>query len=235
MYARGFSYGSTMSQMELALEALLNRRPEIEKCYREGLINRRALARFLIDSGVARPDQFDAVVALLRRRDFGTGELEDREAFREVRLGLKDRILILDFEREKGLLGRIERLLAQVDVGRGETLKIVVGSATVKLVVDARKEGSVRHLLEPHRPQARLDEITEVSLLFPEPARDTRGILSWVTRELALRDVLIRELLTASPELLLYVGNDDVPSVLAVVRGLQAAAAAPVRPPGRRR
>ena len=59
-----------MSQIEQNFRNFLSNRPEIEKCYSSGLINRRALARHLIKNKIADKNQMDAIIAMLRRYDF---------------------------------------------------------------------------------------------------------------------------------------------------------------------
>ena len=211
-----------MSQIEQGLRTLLAHRPEIERCVRAGLVNRRALARQLIELGWATPDQFDAVVATVRRYDFGRDAAPDADLFPQIRVSLKDRILILDFERDRSILGRLERVIAQIDFDRGETLKIVVGSQSIKLFLDARKEAALRPLLERVHPIHRWDHLSEISMVFPESATTTRNVLAVIARELSLNGIVITELLTASPELLVYVREDQAARAYEVVRGLQA-------------
>lgn len=211
-----------MSQMDFLFQALLARHPEIEKSYREGLINRRALARFLIDHGVGDRSAFDAVVATIRRHDFGPKDGAALDLFHDVRVSLKDRILILDFEKDKELLRRLERLFERIDYDRGDTLKIVVGTASIKVVVDQSKEAGLRDLIGRSRVRERLDHISEISLRFPADAARTKNVLGVITRELALHDVVVAELLTASPELLIYVRDEFVTRAYEVVRALQA-------------
>jgi hypothetical protein len=210
-----------MSQIEQRMQAVLNRRPEIERCVHEGLLNRRALARFLISAGVAGPSEFDAVLATIRRHDFGEGESPARELFSEIRMSLKDQILVLDFAKDRALFRKLERLIAEIDYDRGETFKVVVGTATIKLFVDVLNEPRIARVCAPHRPLTRSEPFSEVSLVFPEAARSTPNILSVVARELSLRGVLVAELLTASPELLIYLHERDVPKAIDAVRELQ--------------
>ncbi len=220
-----------MSDIEQGLRSLLARRPEIEKCSRLGLLNRRALARFLIRQGIAESDQMEAVVATVRRFDFGEGEKEPVDLFRDIRVTLKDKILILDFPKQKELLKRLERVIAQTDYDRGDTLKVVVGTASLKLFIDRRMERSLGFLFDQFNVRARFDHVTEISLQFPEAAVRTPSVISVLARELALNDIVITEMLTASPELLLYLKDPYVPAAYDVVRRLQQP---PPARPGRR-
>lgn len=209
-----------MSQIEQRFQSVLSREPEIEKCVRKGLINRRALARYLVARGVGRPDQFDAVVATIRRHDFGEDVREARSLFDDVRISLKDRILILDFEKEKELLRRLERMIAHIDYDRGDTLKIVVGTSSIKLFLDEAKEKELGSIFDRFAVRNRMDHVSEISMLFRDEAARTRGILAVITREAALNDIVISEFLTSSPELLMYVKDQYVARAYEVVRRL---------------
>lgn len=216
-----------MSQIELRIRDLLGRHPEIEKCYQEGLVNRRALARYLIANGVGGPGDLDAVVASLRRYEFGDFEGRGPELFPAIRVTLKDRIMIIDFEKEKALLQDLQKIIGQFEYDRGDTLKFVVGTASIKLFVDQGKEPMVRSLLTRYKVRSRLDRLSEISMMFPEAATNTRGVLAVLTRELALNDVVLTELLTASPELLIYVRDEHVAKAYEIVRRLQRSSASP--------
>lgn len=210
-----------MTQMEQRLVSLLNREPEIEKAYRKGLINRRALARYLVARGVADRSQFDAVLATVRRHDFGEAPDDPGPMFRDVRVGLKDRIVVLDFAKDKELLRRLERVIAHIDYDRGDTLKVVVGTSSLKLFLDEARESALALLLGRFKVVHRLERVSEISMIFPEAASRTRSVLSVITRELALNDVVIAELLTTSPELLLYLEDTYVPRAYETIRRLQ--------------
>ena len=213
-----------MSQLELGLQRLLLRRPEIARCYRAGLVNRRALARFLVAERIAGPTEFDAALATVRRHDFGAAATPEPDVFRDLRIAVRDKLVILDFEKERELLRRLERLIAAIEYDRGDTLKIVVGTESLKLFLDRRREAAVRPLFERFRLLHRYDRISEISVMFPESAIRTRGVLASVAEELALHDVVVTELLTASPELLLYLADTQVPRAYEVLRGLRDAA-----------
>jgi len=209
-----------MSQIEQRFQSVLSREPEIEKCVRKGLVNRRALARYLVGQGVGTRDQFDAVVATIRRHDFGEETREVRSLFDDVRVSLKDRILILDFEKEKELLRRLERLIPHIDYDRGDTLKVVVGTSSIKLFIDEAKEKELGSIFDRFAVRDRVDHVSEISMLFREEAARTGGILSIITREIALHDIVVSEFLTSSPELLMYVKDQYVAKAYEVVRHL---------------
>lgn len=209
-----------MSQIEQDFRQMLSKKPEIEKCYSEGLINRRSLARYLIEGGLAKENQFDAVVAMLRRFEFKKKEKEPKELFKEIRVNIKDKILILDFEKNKELLQKLQKLIAHTDYDKGDTLKIVIGSSSIKLFIDQKNENKLKEIFSEFKPK-KLEHISEMSLLFPERAINSRGILSAITSEFALNDINITEFLTATPELLIYLKEEYVLKAYEIIKRLQ--------------
>ncbi|MCK5282693.1 MAG: hypothetical protein KAK00_04760 [Nanoarchaeota archaeon] len=210
-----------MSQIEQSFRQFLSLYPEVEKCYQAGLINRRSLARHLIRKGVAKNNQLEAVIAMLRRFNFKEPKKESMEIFKDIRVNIKDRILILDFEKDKELMQKLQRLIAHTDYDRGDTLKIVVGSSSIKVFIDQKKEDKLKEIFRQYKLKHRLDNISEISLMFPDKAVDARGILSTITRELAVNDAVITELLTATPELLIYLKEEYVLKAYEIIKRLK--------------
>ncbi len=211
-----------MSQMGHRFRQFLSKNPGIEKCYLAGLINRRSLARYLIRNGLAESRQLEAVIAMLRRFDFGKLPRGKKSAFEKVRLSIKDKIMILDFEKDKELLKRLTMLIENTNYDKGDTLKIVVGSSSIKVFVDEEKDMVIKDIVRRFRPLSKLKNVSELSLFFTSKAIDEKGILSTVTRELVLHDIIVTELLTASPELLIYLKEEYVLKAYEVVKGLQS-------------
>lgn len=209
-----------MSQIEHNFRTFLSKRPEIETCYQERLINRRSLARYLIRQGLAKSNQLGAVIAMLRRFEFQKSALS-KDLFSQVKITIKDRIMILDFEKQKELVQKLQHLIANTNYDRGDTLKIVVGSSSVKLFLDEDNEKKIKPLLDAFKMKHKLNDISEISVIFPEDAGNERGIISTITKELSVNNIVIKELLTATPELLIYVKEADVLKAYDILKRLQ--------------
>src|SRR3989344_1848298 len=210
-----------MSQLEQDFRRFLSRNPEIEKSYAIGLINRRSLARHLIRQGIAKSNQLEAVIAMLRRYNFKKLEKEDNGIFKDFKITIKDKILILDLEKEKELFKNLQKLISHTNYDKGDTLKIVIGSSSIKVFIDQEKEKEVKDLFKEFRLKDRYENTSEMSLFFPENARGSKGILSTLTKELAVNDIIITEFLTATPELLIYLNEGYVLKAYEVLKGLQ--------------
>lgn len=210
-----------MSQIEQEFWQFLSKNPEIESSYASGLINRRSLARYLIKLGLAQGNQLEAVIAMLRRYQFQKIAQPQKNLFREMKINLKDKVMILNFEKRKELVQKLQQLIANVHYDRGDILKIVVGSSSIKVFVDEEQEKKVKEVLEPFKIKNKIDHLSEVSILFPEEAIKDKGILSVITKELAVNGIVISELLTASPELLIYLKEEYVLKAYEILKRLQ--------------
>lgn len=210
-----------MSQIEQNFREILSKKPEIEKCYQEGLINRRSLARYLIKEGIAKNNQLEAVIAMLRRFKFKEQKKETKDFFRDIKVNIKDKILILEFEKEKELMQKLQKVIAHTNYDKGDTLKIVVGTAAIKIFIDKENESEVKDLFKQFKLKHRFDNISEISLLFSDKATDAKGILTTITTELSLNDISVNELLTGAPELLIYLKDKYVLKAYEIIKRLQ--------------
>ena len=210
-----------MSQIEQKFRQFLSFKPEIEKCYQQGLINRRSLARYLIKKNIANSNQLEALIAMLRRFDFKDKAKESKNLFEDIKMNVKDNILILDFEKNKELLQKIQNLIVTINYDKGDTLKVVVGSSSITIFIDQVKENMLKNIFNNFKLEHKFEKISEISLLFSDKAIESKGVLSVVTRELSINDILITELLTSSSELLIYLKEDYVIKAYEVLKRLQ--------------
>ncbi|MBS3128794.1 hypothetical protein J4410_06650 [Candidatus Woesearchaeota archaeon] len=209
-----------MSQIEQNIREFFARKPEIEKCVQEGLINRRSLARYLIKQRIAEDHQLEAVIATLRRYAFREFKKEELKVFKEVTVRVKDNICLLDFEKEKDLLKELRSIIDQTDYDKGETLKIVVGTSSLSLFLDDDNKELIKTLTRKYKLKKKTVNISELSILFPEKAIETKGVLAFLTKELYNNDILVNELLTASSEVIIYLDEQYVLKAYELVKRL---------------
>ena len=208
-----------MSQIEQDFRGFLSSRPEISKCYTTGLINRRSLARYLVKERIVASNKIEATIAMLRRFDFKPFAF-DKSIFNDIKVTIKDGIIIFEFEKEKEVLKRLQKLITHINYDKGDTLKIVVGTAAIKMFVDKEREKEVKELFKEFKLKNRFTDITEMSVMFSEKATNSKGILSTLSTELALNDIIINELLTGAPELLIYLKEEYVIKAYEIIKRL---------------
>ena len=210
-----------MSQLEQGFRQYMSRHPEILRCCSQGLINRRSLARYLISVGIAEGSEMESVVAMLRRFDFGKAKKSTPSLFDDMRVTIKDKVIILDFPKEKELLVMLHDLILSTAFDKGDTLKVVMGTLSFKVIIDEQKKKSFSSLIRKFSAHTYAG-ISEMSLLFPGEAIQEAGIVSTITTELAVHEINIIEVLTATPELLIYLEDKDVVEAFEVIKALSS-------------
>jgi hypothetical protein len=210
-----------MSQIEQNFREFLNANPEIESCYNEGLINRRSLARYLVKNHIAKSNQLEALVAMLRRFPFKKKIKQNQHVFKDIKITVKDKIIILNFEKEKELIKSLQALLVKTNYDKNDTLKIVVGTSSVKVFIDKENLNIINSLFERFKTKEKARNVSEISIQFTTKVIETKGILSTLTKEFALNEIVINELLTANPELLIYVEDKFILKAYEILKRLQ--------------
>lgn len=209
-----------MSHLEQQFRQFLSKYPAIKTCYAEKLINRRALARYLIKQNIAKSNQLEAVIAMLRRFDFGKKK-ENKKNFKEIKISLREGISIIELEKEKEVFKKIQHMINDINYDKGDTFKIVVGSESITLFLDQEKEKVIKQLLGKTKITKKTRDISQISIVFPKTSIDQKGVLATITAELTMHDIIIDELITASAELLLYLKEKDVIQAYRVIKALQ--------------
>ena len=115
----------------------------------------------------------------------------------------------------------LKRVIDVADYEKGGTLKIVVGTASVTVFLDETNRELLKELTENFTTKTKHSNVSELSLTFPTTAIETKGILSFITRELYLHDIVITEMLTASEELLIYLKEDHILKAYELIKRLQ--------------
>ena len=192
-----------MSELEQKFNSFIDRHPEIRAANK--LLNIRAVARAFIKEEHLDLSHIEAVVAMIRRFDIKPIiSYTSQKIFSDIKISLKDEITILDYRKSNIILEKLKDIVALIDYNKNETLKVVVGSQTVKIIVDSSNRGHIKQKLAKNLIKE-YSSISEISLLFPSKAKDEKGIISYVTSELLLGGITIREIITCTPELIIYV------------------------------
>ena len=194
----------------LLLQNFFNKHPDIKESRNKGLINRRALAQFIIKNEALNSNYMDAVLTALRRfpeEKANTSELDFAE---EIKLSTKNGIVIIYLEKSPEVFKKISQLLQLINFNKNETLKIVLGTSSVKIFVDENNLNKVKDIFPHKEIISNYKHISELTLLFPEKARMTKGNLAYITAALAVNNINIIELLTGRPEIIFYFNEKDL-------------------------
>ena len=187
-------------------------------------INLRALARWMIKANRWQASE-EAVLAAIRRyrhrRDPSLFE-PARQGLQRIQVASCDKMASAVLRRDALVAGVLADFLRSIEA-RGLDRVAVVTSPRGHKVIGSEKD--LEALLQAAGTQRVLEVkrgLTEVTLLAPQPAHGTPGILALVTSAVALRGVSIEEVVDGTRETRIYVNAHDGPTTFAALTALTA-------------
>ena len=200
----------TQININLLLQGFFNKNPDIRKASAKGIVNRRALAKYIIGAERLDKDKFEALVTALRRFEIKSEKKQTLGLFKDIKVSTKDKISIIYLEKSEEVLKNISKIINLINFNKNETLKIVLGNLSVKLFVDEFNVKKINDIFSNKDIITIYNQISEISLIFPDEAPKIKGIIAYITSELAVNDINIFEILTGRPELIVYIHEHDL-------------------------
>lgn len=185
-----------------------------------GLVNHRALARWIQDSAPTDAS-FDALLGAIRRypiqqstaaRQFAGGMI--------LELSLKNKIVVISLRNEKEVQKAIARFSEEVNYANGETFRVVTSMEAVSVTLDSKNAGKLEGRVSKSQVLRRLDGLAEVLVTLELDAEKASGVISTIASELAANDVNIRQLTSVGPSRVIVLVDEG--DALGAYRSLEA-------------
>jgi hypothetical protein len=200
-----------MKSINLHVWSILEQDLSILKDLQRGLINTRALAKYLINHHKLSAS-LDSVVSAIRRFDVeGIKVLHEKteSVFKDAIIITRSNIATL------ALKERSFDCIAQ-DYLQGNTLKknfrVVKSKEFMRLIV-SQKDIEKKLTMFTHNGVLGVNkDLGEIRIVFNKDISKMRGVIARVTNELLMIDVGVVDLLMCPPELLLYVPEKNLVS-----------------------
>lgn len=185
----------------------------IKKMLSKGLINNRALAKRIIKD-LSLITTAETVVSAIRRYD--NWETETGETYQKARKLLKKstyssktNICSIALKKDTTIRNYLPQIFSHIDFSRDETLKIVQGELSIKIIIDEHNLEKILDLIpESHISDIR-KHLAEQNILFDKEGEKTPGLVSLITNELSSNNINMEEVLTCVPELIILIDEKD--------------------------
>ena len=191
----------------------LDNDPCIKRDLSKGLINSRALAKYIVRTQ-KMDATLDAVISAIRRYNPGNKDdifvnarkLVSQTISLSTRSGLAEISLIKDDDVQRSIPG----LFDAIEYSRGEVLRVIQATESIKLIVDEKNLDNVISVF-PKNKIINIDKnIAEINMHMAPKMIVTYGILAVIANELAINSVNILEVMTCLPEMLLFTKEEDI-------------------------
>jgi aspartokinase len=191
----------------------LDNNPCIKRDLRKGLINSRALAKYIVKTQ-NMDVTLDAVISAIRRYDVGKKDdifitarkLVSQTLNLSTRSGLAEISLIKDEDVQRSIPG----LFDVIEYSRGEVLRVIQANESIKLIVDEKNLENVKTVFPKNKIINVNKNLAEINMHMAPKMIVTYGILAVIANELAINSVNILEVLTCLPEMILFVKEEDI-------------------------
>ncbi len=198
-----------MTKIEQDIEDFFLENPDIMEARNKGVINRSALAAYIIKTKKIAIEKTDALITALRRYEQKSAKDTDLSIFKKITIATKDNISIIHLKKSDDVTKKLGIFISNIDSGKNETLKIVQGMHTTKVFVDSENEKEIEKFFQKNTEKV-CNNISEINLIFPKEAIETKGIVSKITSHFFFNDINIIEFLSSTPELMIYVDAKDM-------------------------
>jgi hypothetical protein len=209
-----------MSDSRRQVEKILENEPVIRKGLQWGIINSRALARFiqLRDKLDASPE---AILGIIRR--FPVKEGEGKESSRVLgncELAMRDKVAGLVLENGSETMKRISEFAASIKSTRGENLRIVVGLRWITVIANQNALAQFRESFSSKEVFRYDRDLVEISILLTPASTDTKGVFARITGELFLNDVNLLSIDTSYLEMIILMKEESAAKAIATLQNL---------------
>ena len=191
----------------------LDTRPCIKKNMKLGLINTRALARYLIKEYHIETN-LDAVISAIRRYDFkitnnifsNCEQILRKTVNLSTRSGLVEIALKKDIEIQRA----IPNLYRYIKYEYGDVLRILQANETIRILIDMKNLENILSLFQKEKILDIQKNLAEINMHIHPEMEKTPGILSLITTELSINNINIIDTMTCSPEIIWFVKENDL-------------------------
>ena len=199
-----------MRSINQEINNILNKHFSIQKSLKRGLINVRSLAKYLIAEHNLKYN-VDAVISAIRRFDLNDISLlaskETDHYFSKMIISTKDNVarIILKDRAFKDICADFlgKKILK-------ENCRILKSKETVTLIISQTDLEAKLSLFKESDIIETQTNLSEIRLQFPKDISKTKGVISRIASELAVRDINIEEIFYNIPDLLIYVKEDNL-------------------------
>lgn len=191
---------------------IIDHNPSIKREMSRGLINNRALAKYIIQEKKVDAT-LDAVISAIRRYKLDTYDNLFENASKIIGhtvISTKSRLANIAVIKDAEIQKLLPQLFSMIHYNRGDVLRIIQADESIKILVDEKNLEKVTKLF-PEEKIIKIDKnLAEINMHLHPKAVNTPGIIAVTSNELAMNGINVMETMSCVPEMLWFVKERDV-------------------------
>ena len=205
-----------MTNIQHEVWKIIEKDPSIQLGLQRDLINIRALARYIAKQLDAKNIEAseDSIISAIRRypkeSTFKDRFEHARNIVTQSTLTTRSHIVNIALTKGKGANDVLPEIFSLVNLERGETLRIVQGEESIKILVDEKNADKILGIIPKNIILNVQKDLAEINMHLHPEAVKTPGIVLVLTTELMLNNIVIYEIISCVPEMLIFVKEKDL-------------------------
>jgi len=192
-----------------AVERIIESDPAIRTGLQRGIINSRALSRYILEN-CAVDSTPDAVLGILRRYPVdGIRDDGNRLALKDSNISMRGGVAYLSVENAPDIMKRVAAFTSTIRSTRGENFRVIVGSDSVRIIASQEALDNFRQAFRPGEIISYSPELAEICLLLPFGTERLGEIATAITAQLTLNRIRLVGILVCPPEDIIIVPEID--------------------------
>jgi len=216
-------YKLFMSNIVQNVWNFLDHNPCIKKNMENGLINTRALAKFLIHKKMTDAT-LDAVIGAIRRYPLSkhteTSTTANMMLKKIINLSTRSKLAEIYLTKDDEIQKIIPKLFDIIHYVQGDVLRIIQANKSIRLLIDNKNLVELLELFPKHKILDVDKNLAEINIHIHPEMQNTPGILAEISNELAINNINIVEVMTCPPEMLFFVRDDVLVKAYNVIHEL---------------
>ncbi len=201
------------SQQSLSdnLREIIEKDPVIKQALTRGFVNIRALAR-MIQPQMSDKPTLEAIVSAIRRYPVNESYSKYSEIGKLIgKLTMKNKIAALTIENELNVNLALDKLLADTWVKGGDTLHIVKGINSLRVLVDTKNLDKLIAVIPKKYIRKTNRGLAEIVIGMSNLQRKAPeiGVIATLTSEVALNGISLTDFMSCDAEMIVIVREKD--------------------------
>jgi hypothetical protein len=204
-----------------SIERIIESDPTIRTGLQRGIINSRALSRYILEN-CAVDSTPDAVLGILRRYPLdGVREDGNRLGLEDCNISMRGGVAYLTIENSPDIMKRVAEFTTTIRSTRGENFRVIVGSDSVRVIAGQEALNNFRQSFRPKDIISYTPELAEICLLLPSGTERLGEIATAIITQLTLNRIKLAGILVCPPEDIIIVPEIDAPRTFEALQQLQ--------------
>jgi len=192
---------------------VLDRNPAVRMNMSKGLINIRALARFIIKDKKL-DSTLDAVISTIRRYKLESQEKLFEKAYeiitKTIATSTKSPLANISLIKDTEVQGLLPELFSIINYDQGDVLRIIQADESIKILVDEKNLKKVKELFPENKIIRIVENLGEINAHMNPEGEHILGVLAVTLNELAINGINVQGTMTCYPEILWFVEEKDL-------------------------